>query len=71
MGLWYRPAIQICIARLVSGVFLARRFHSRQDSDAHKNNRTGKDPVRRNMHQVRGINQPADQNCESNSVDSK
>jgi hypothetical protein len=56
---------------LSDGIFLARSCDSFQYSQSQKYDRAHRNPVRRYVHQVRSVNQPADENGEPSRIDSE
>jgi hypothetical protein len=52
-------------------VFLAGSFYSRQNSESQEHNRTNRNPVRGYVQKVGGIDQAADDNCESKRIKAK
>src|SRR5277367_1581822 len=56
---------------LFGGIFLTSGFYARQDSEAYQHYRAGDNPMRRHMHQVRSIDESADQNCVADCVNSE
>jgi hypothetical protein len=59
------------LARLSCRIFLTRGFHTRENAEAQKDNSTHDDPVRGQMHEIRGINQAANYDRESTRVKSE
>jgi hypothetical protein len=55
---------QLLATRLFRRVFLARGFYARQNANAQEYNRAHDNPVGGHVHQVGGVNQSADQDCE-------
>ena len=53
---------------LVRGTFRTRRLYSFQNPDSQKYDRAHRNPVRGHMHQIGGVNQAADHDCESNRI---
>jgi hypothetical protein len=52
-------------------VFLTRVLYACQYPEAQQDYRTGSNPVRRDVHQVSGINQTANRDRESNRIQAK
>jgi len=52
-------------------IFLTRRLHARQNPNAQEYDHTYDNPVRGHMHQARGVNEAADQDCEAKRVKSE
>ncbi len=52
-------------------IFLTSRFHTGQYPNSQKHDRAYRNPMPRHMHQVRPVNQPANQDRKSNRVYSK
>jgi hypothetical protein len=59
------------IRDLVGGVFLARGFYGRKYPNAYHDDGADDNPARWQVHQVRGIGQSADHDCESGSIESE
>jgi hypothetical protein len=56
---------------LPHGILLTRRFDTCENPDSQKYDRAHDNPVRGHMHQVGGVSQSADQDCEPNRVNSE
>jgi hypothetical protein len=52
-------------------VFLTSSFYSRQNSESQEYNRANRNPVGGHVQQVGGIDQPANDNCETKRIKAK
>jgi hypothetical protein len=56
---------------LSGGVFLARGLYSREKANADHDDSADYNPMHWQMHQVRGVSESSDHDCESGSINSK
>src|ERR1700689_1646690 len=64
-------AVQIRATPLSRGILLTRRLYTRKYPDPQEDDRTNRDPVGWDMHQGCPINQPANNNCKPNRVNTE
>src|ERR1019366_8763870 len=62
---------QVLTLQLFRRIFLPRRFYPRQNPKTQEYDRSHDNPMRGHMHQVCGVNQSSDQDCETHRVKSE